>query len=156
MDVRAPRKVIPADPTLRRVTIVALVALALVGAIGIVFTASFTDHLRDLAERSPEQAARSAARAFKTITALMAVMPGTVGLYLAYVAVRAWQTGEFPPPGTRVLRDTVVTVGPRSRVWAIVGLVVAVLLLAGGIAVVVWSWRLAEHVVQASAGTVGY
>jgi len=150
------RKVIPADPALRRVTFAALVAVALLGAIGIAFTASFTSHLRDLAAHSPEEAAATAARALKTITALMAVLPVAIGAYLAYVAIRAWQTGEFPPPGTRVLRDTVVTVGPKSRVWATVGVIVAVLLLAGGITVVVWSWGLAERLAEASAGPLAY
>ena len=144
---------IQADRTLRTVTVIALAILSLLGGVAVAFTKSFTDRVRMLATESPEQAATMAAQAFKAITAVMGVIPLAVGLYLTYVSVRAWRTREFPPPGTRVLRDTVVTVGPKSRTWATIGLIVAVLLGAGGILIPVWGWRLADSLVQASTVT---
>jgi hypothetical protein len=145
--------VIQADRTLRTVTVIALAILSLLGGVAVAFTKSFTDRVRMLATESPEQAATMAADTFKAITAVMGVIPLAVGLYLTYVSVRAWRTGEFPPPGTRVLRDTVVTVGLKSRTWATIGLIVAVLLGAGGILIPVWGWRLADSLVQASTVT---
>ncbi len=144
------RKVIRADRTLRSVTVAAIAILSLLGAVAVAYTRSFTERLQTLATESPEQAATVAANAFKAITALMAVIPLSVGLYLAFVAVRAWQTGEFPPPGTRVLRDTVVTVGPRSRTWATIGFFIALLLVTGGILIPVWGWHVADSLVQAT------
>jgi len=144
------RKVIRADRTLRSVTVVAIAILSLLGVVAVAYTGSFTDRLQTLAAESPEQAATIAANAFKAITALMAVIPLAVGLYLTYVALQAWQAGEFPPPGTRVLRDTVVTVGPRSRTWATIGFIIALLLVTGGILIPVWGWRLANSLVEAS------
>lgn len=148
---RSQPKVIRADRTLRTVVALSLAMLSLLGAVAVVLTKSFTERVRTLAADSPEQAATMAADAFKAITAVMAVIPVAVGAYLTYVSVRAWETDEFPPPGTRVLRDTVVTVGAKSRTWAAIGLAIALLLVVGGIMIPVWGWQLADGLVQASA-----
>lgn len=145
-----PRKLIKADPTLRMVTVAALVAMSLLGGVAIAYTKSFTERLRMIAAESPERAASMAADAFKTTTALGAVIPLLVGAYLTLVSVRALRSHQFPPPGTRVLRDTVVTVGPKSRTWAKMGFLIAILLVAGGILILVWGWRLADSLVQSS------
>ena len=155
MRERPPRKLIKADRSLRVVAVAALAILSILGGAAIAYTKSFTDRVQMIATESPEQAAGMAAEAFRTITALMAVIPLAVGIYLTYVSVRTWRTGEFPPPGTRVLRDTIVTVGPKSRTWATIGFVVAVLLVAGGILMPVWGWRLADGLVRVSTMPVG-
>jgi hypothetical protein len=131
-----------------------LAVLSLLGGVAVAYTKSFTERVRTLAAESPEQAAALAADVFKAITALMGVIPLAVGFYLAYVSVRAWETGEFPPPGTRVLRDTVVTVGTKSRLWAAIGLAVALALIVGGMLIPMWGWQLSDSLVQASAQPV--
>ncbi len=143
-----PHKVIQADPTLRTLTLVALVIVTVVGAAGLVYTGAFLQRVRALATTSPDDAAFMVARTFKMVTVLMAVIPVLVGGYLAQVALRAWHHQEFPPPGTRVLRDTVVTVGPPSRRWSLLGLGVALLLLVGGAILPVLSWRAVDRLLD--------
>ena len=155
MPERPPRKLIKADRALRVVAVASLATLSILGGVAIAYTKAFTDRIRMMATESPEQAANVAGEAFKTITALMAVIPLAVGIYLTYVSVRTWRIGEFPPPGTRVLRDTIVTVGPKSRTWATIGLVVAVLLVVGGILIPVWGWRLADGLVHMGSVQAG-
>lgn len=138
-------KVIPADPTIRRLALIAIMVVTVTGAVGLIYTGAFLDRVRELAADNPQEAARLAARTFKVLTAFMAVIPIIIGAYLAQVAVRAWHHHEFPPPGTRVLRDTVVTVGPRSRHWALLALFVALLLVGSGVFLPIWSWQLTDR-----------
>jgi hypothetical protein len=133
----------------------ALIILLVLVAVAIPLAKSWTDHLQVVAGESPQQAAALAAVGLKMITALMGVLPLMVGAYLAYVSVKAWRTAEFPPPGTRVLRDTVVTAGSKSRVWAVVGGAVAFALIFGGVLSPLLGWRLAESLVQAASASPG-
>ena len=136
---------IPADPAMRRLSLLAIIVVTVTGIVGLVYTGEFLDRVQKLAADDPREAARLAARTFKVLTAFMAVIPIIIGAYLAQVAVRAWRHHEFPPPGTRVLRDTVVTVGPRSRRWALLALFVALLLVGGGVLLPIWSWQLTDR-----------
>ena len=140
-----PHRIIAADPTLRRMTLVAIVVVTVVGAAGLVYTGAFLERVQALASDDPEEAAQLAARTFKVLTVFMAVVPIIVGAYLGQVAVRAWHHAEFPPPGTRVLRDTIVTVGPRSRRWALLAFVIALLLVGSSIFLPLWSWQLTDR-----------
>lgn len=140
-----PPKLIPADPTMRRLTLLAILVITAIGAVGLVYTNAFLDRVKDLAGENPDAAAQLAARTFKLLTVFMAIVPIIVGLYLGFVAIRAWHHEEFPPPGTRVLRDTVVTVGPRSRQWALLAFFIALLLVGSGIFLPLWSWQLTDR-----------
>ncbi len=139
---RSGRKVIRADPTLRILTVVGVVLVLVGGIIAVGYTESFVREVRELARESPGQAAERVRAVLRALTVGVAVIPVAVGAYLTRVAVLALRSGEFPPPGTRVLRDTTVTTGPASRRWAVLGLVVAGLLVTGGIAVPVGVWQL--------------
>ena len=138
-------KVILADPTMRRLSLLAIIVVTVTGIVGLVYTGAFLDRVQKLAADDPREAARLAVRTFKVLTAFMAVIPIIIGAYLAQVAVRAWHHHEFPPPGTRVLRDTVVTVGPRSRHWALLALFVAFLLVGSGVFLPIWSWQVTDR-----------
>ena len=144
MNEQPERKVIRADPTLRMLTLAGVVVVVVAGVVALAFTESFLRDMTELARESPEVAAARVGFAFKLVALSAAVIPVAVGVYLARVAILAWRSGEFPPRGTRVLRDTVVTTGPRSLRWALLALLVALLLLLGGIGIPLVAWNLVE------------
>jgi hypothetical protein len=147
----AGRKIIRADSALRRLTLIGVVVVLLAGMIALVYTGSFLDDMKALARVSPSQAAARVGLVLKLVAIGAAVIPVAVGAYLARVAMLTWRSGEFPPPGTRVLRDTTVTTGPSSRRWAVFALLVAVILLVGGILVPLVTWTLVEGLLRGSA-----
>jgi hypothetical protein len=147
----AARNIIRADRTLRTVTLIGVAAVLLVGVIGLAYTESFLRDIKALAQESPSQAAAKVGLVLKVVTIGAAVIPVAVGTYLTRVAVLAWRNSEFPPPGTRVLRDTTVTTGPTSRRWALFALLVAVILVLGGIVLPLVTWNLVESLLHGSA-----
>lgn len=48
----------------------------------------------------------------------IALLPLAVALHAGWVALRSWQTGQWPPPGSLMLRDTPIRRGWRARVGA--------------------------------------
>jgi hypothetical protein len=140
----ADRKIIPADRTLRGLTLIGAVVVLLAGVVALVYTESFLQHMKALALDSPSQAAAKAGLVLKLVAIGAGVIPIAVGAYLGHVAMLTWRSSEFPPPGTRVLRETTVTTGPSSRRWAVFAFLVAVVLLLGGILVPLVTWNLVE------------
>ncbi len=108
-------------------------------------------NMEALAQESPSQAAARVGLVLKLVAIGAAAIPIAVGAYLTRVAMLTWRSSEFPPPGTRVLRDTAVTTGPRSRRWAVFAFLVAVILLLGGILVPLLTWNLVEGLLRGSA-----
>jgi hypothetical protein len=147
----AGRKIIRADRVLRRLTLIGVVVVLLAGMIALVYTGSFLDDMKALARVSPSQAAARVGLVLKLVAIGAGVIPVAVGAYLARVAMLTWRSGEFPPPGTRVLRDSTVTTGPSSRRWAVFAFLVAVILLVGGILVPLVTWTLVEGLLRGSA-----
>ena len=147
----AERKIIRADRALRTVTFIGVALVLLIGIIAVVSTEAFLRDMRVLSQESPSQAAAKVGLVLKVLTMGAAVIPVAVGAYLIRVAVLAWRSGEFPPPGTRVLRDTTVTTGPASRRWALFALVVAVILVLGGIVIPLVTWSVVESLLHGSA-----
>jgi hypothetical protein len=144
----AGRKVIRADRALRRLTLIGVAVVLLAGAIALVYTESFLHDMKVLARESPSQAAARVGLVLKLVAIGAAVIPIAVGAYLTRVAMLTWRSSEFPPPGTRVLRDTTVTTGPGSRRWAVFAFLVAVILLSGGLLVPLLTWNLLEGLLR--------
>ena len=155
MNEQAGRKIIPADRALRRLTLIGVALLVVAGVIAIAYTESFLDEMAALAQESPSQAAARVGLVLKLVAIGAAAIPIAVGAYLTRVAMLTWRSSEFPPPGTRVLRDTVVTTGPKSRRWAVFALLVAVILLLGGILVPLVTWNLVEGLLRSSVVSGG-
>ncbi len=151
----ADRKIIRADRVLRRLTLIGVALVLLAGVIAIVYTESFLHDMKALARESPSQAAAKVGLVLKLVAIGAAVIPISVGAYLSRVAMLTWRSSEFPPPGTRVLRDTTVTTGPRSRHWAVFAFLVAVILLLGGMLVPLLTWNLVEGLLRSSAVSDG-
>lgn len=155
LDEHVGRKIIRADTTLRTVTLIGVAVVLVLGAIALVYTESFLHDMKALAQESPSRAAARVGLVLKVLAVGMSVIPVAVGAYLSRVAVLTWRSGEFPPPGTRVLRDTTVTTGPSSRRWAMVAFLLAMVLLAGGILVPLVTWNLVESLLHSATGSGG-
>ncbi len=151
MNEPAERKIVRADRTLRTVTLIGVALVLLIGVIALVYAEAFLREMKVLAQESPSQAAAKVGLVLKVLTIGAAVIPVAVGAYLARVAVLTWWSSEFPPPGTRVLRDTTVTTGPTSRRWALFALLVAVILVLGGIVVPLVTWNAVDSLLHGSA-----
>ena len=132
-------------------TLVGVAVVLLAGVIAIVYSESFVHDMKVLARESPSQAAARVGLVLKLVAIGAAAIPIAVGAYLTRVAMLTWRSSEFPPPGTRVLRDTAVTTGPRSRRWAVFAFLVAAILLLGGILVPLLTWNLVEGLLRSSA-----
>ncbi len=109
------RKVVRADPRFRARLLVFLALTVVLGPIAIFQVQGHLEDLRLLGGTDPA-AAIAEARMMLLFIAYsgLPILLGT-GFYVGRMGFRARRTAEFPPPGTPVVRDTVVTTGPVAR-----------------------------------------
>src|SRR5262249_17697172 len=62
----------------------------------------------------------------------IALLTGLLAGIVSYLAVRVLKTGQYPPPGMRVMQDTKLRTGKEARGTAILALTLAALVLLGG------------------------
>jgi len=122
----ADAEILPADPRLRRELLLVVVLLALVGAV-------YFGYLMAEIERVGAAEAPDPGGLLQQLywmgTGLVAVVTAFL-IYLIVVAVRVFSSGQFPPPGARVLNDTPIRRGMRARAIAMFGVVLGLLALA--------------------------
>ena len=122
-------KILHPEPGARRRT---LRALMVVGAAGTAVVAWITARLQYLQSSPAPSSPVSGPGIGAVYEALIgsAVLAACVAAFAVLQrSVLALQSGEFPPPGTRVLHDTAVFTGPAARRLAAVGIVLGALLV---------------------------
>ena len=138
---------IPADRDHRKKVVIWAVLFALVGAFSVLALYATFMGLESLAEADPEKALQKLKKILTVITVLNAFASSLFAIYFTSVAARIIKSGQYPPPGMRVLRDTKLRTGKAAKWMAVPQILAAVLILATNIAM-----GLLQRVVEGMAG----
>ena len=122
----------------------------IVGVVAIVMLQRWLAEFRQLPIDNTKDLTKSLATAFDWCVGTASVTVVWFGLYLWRFGARVRAAMRFPPPDTRVIRDTVVLRGSpaRRRAALIQALAAALLLSTLGLAAVAWrlhsllAWRI--------------
>jgi len=138
MDVRQ------ADPGFRRLAIVVLIAGVCAGGVLIGAVDRYRDTLADWVRADSSRLAQRLELIFVAFTVLLVAPLVAVAAYLSSLGGRTVRAGEYPPPGSRVIRDTPIVRGGEAlaRGRTLQGL--AALLSAASVVIGLLLWRLAS------------
>jgi len=107
--------IIEADKKYRnRMLLVALI-LIIIGFFIIQCFQTLSNKLSALAEESPELAIQKAENSYKIIFFVMFVLSLILCIYLYRLGTSILKSGQFPPPGIKVIRDTKLETGKKAR-----------------------------------------
>ena len=143
-----PDEIIPADKKHRRLVLGWAVVVTLGGLVAIVLIHRL---VRVPPDPTPQQLSILSDRALRLVT-IIAWLSGAsfvgMGLWFLRLGYRINRSGRYPPPGTKVIKDTPVRTGPKAQRLA--RLALATGLVLGGVgSAASWSlWRLAVLVLQ--------
>jgi hypothetical protein len=133
-------RALPADPRLRTQAAGVAAATIVTGAFGIFLFSSWVEAARLL---PPAQAQQQLLRAFLWATGAGVLALMVLAAFLWRTGARTHRAGEYPPPGSRVLRETPVLEGEAALRRARILRMLAVLAALLAVAVVLLAWRLA-------------
>jgi hypothetical protein len=132
-----------ADPRTRRIAVIVVAIGALAGALLIAAMQSQLGALQSIAADNPALIKQNLGIITWALIAAVVVPVWAVNIYLWRLGSRIVMTGQFPPPGMKVLQDTPVLRDSAARkcgrLLQIVGAVTSVAALGMAIAL----WRLA-------------
>lgn len=135
-----PEPIVPVNSRLRKRALLWGIIVAVVGAGGLL---ALVVYLEDLAA-SPQVAPQPGYMRFLAEAGIMVPALSLAGL-LSYLALRIRRSGQYPPPGMQVLRDTTIRTGRAAQNAARICLLFAVVVVLCGIGMgLIMGWLLSE------------
>ena len=128
-------RIIRADRRLRAVVLAMTCVGAVAGAVAIASLQSRLQTIREMAPGDPQAALAQAAVLLRRLVLALAAGAVALGAYTLSIAARTLRSGIFPPPGTRVIRDTKQLTGDAARKRAYLGILISLLMVAAALIV---------------------
>ncbi|NUQ60936.1 MAG: hypothetical protein HUU20_00500 [Pirellulales bacterium] len=108
-------EVVRADPRLRRRAVLLVCLLALSGLAILWLLQARLGAIRELAETDLDRAISRAVGLIRVIASIAALSFLGMAVWFGRLSWQIQSTGQYPPPGTKVIRDTLVRTGHRAR-----------------------------------------
>ncbi len=135
------RQTQPPDPRARRNAVLLVIMLAVLGTIALIAMERFIDDLRELTREDPYLAIVRVNSAIKLLAVSIGLGLAGFAAWLARLSLQAHRTQRFPPPGTRVIRETRVLTGEAARARARLGFGLAAAVAVAGLGLAVYLWH---------------
>ncbi|MCU0959433.1 MAG: hypothetical protein MUF48_04950 [Pirellulaceae bacterium] len=143
------RELIPADRRARWMTLVLAVVVLLAGGVFAWWLRRYQMRLVELVAIDRPAALASAMRLFDALAWVCSVPLFVLAAWCAVLTGRIRRSGCFPPPGMRVLRDTVCRRGAAAQRIAYLAAAAGMFSLAAGVAMF-WMLRAAARIAFAN------
>ncbi len=140
--------VIPGDPALRRVAVMAWAAIAVIGAAVLWYVTGVLRHAQSIAAYDPRGAFLEVQRVVIPAVAVGVIAGVVLSVYCLITARRIFRSGRFPAPGARVLRTTPVHRGAAARRAGVAMVLISVVTLMATVSMPVFLRRVMQAVQQ--------
>lgn len=105
----------PADPRLRRRASLLTLLLLIAGTIALLVLHGYLGSMRELYGKDEDIAFARLIQVVRLAAIVSSICFLALGFWLWRLGRSVLRTGEFPPPGARLVKDTAVRTGPRAR-----------------------------------------
>jgi len=133
----------PADPRARRLAAIMLIVAFLAGALLLWGLDAGRPAMARWLREDPAETTAKARMLLLALAVVMAGPPVAAGAYLWRLGTRVADTQRFPPPGVRMVQDTVVLTGNDARRRGLIAQGLGLALVAAGCIMTLLLWRLA-------------
>jgi hypothetical protein len=134
--------IVPADKEFRKRFIIFLVLIVIVFAVTILSMKSYLDQMAQLTRENPDLAAKKAMFLLKWWMGLGSLPILGLAVYQILLARRVLKSGQFPPPGMKVVRDTKIKTGGKAKKVALSLIVLSSIIIVITLFLVYWPYAL--------------
>jgi low temperature requirement protein LtrA len=139
---------LPADKEFRKRFIIFLVLVVIVFAVAILSMKNYLDQMAPLTRENPDLGAKKVILLLKWWLGLGSLPILGLGLYQILLARRVLKSGQFPPPGMKVVRDTKIRTGNKAKKTAIALIVLSSIVIAITLFLVYWPYALEKKLLK--------
>ena len=108
-------EIIPVDKQFRRKMILFVVLFAITILMASFLIMSYVERIKVLSGQDPMLAVQKFVELVKMVLITNATILTLFALYVFFVILKSLKSGKFPPPGTKVIRETKVQKGWKSK-----------------------------------------
>lgn len=143
--------IVPADKEFRKRFVIFLVLIVIVFAVTILSMKSYLDQMAQLTRENPGLAAEKVIFLLKWWMGLGSLPILGFGVYQILLARRVLKSGQFPPPGMKVVRDTKIKTGGKAKKVAISLIVLSSVIIVITVFLVYWPYALEKRLLKKSS-----
>jgi hypothetical protein len=140
--------IVPADKEFRKRFIIFLGLIAIVFVVAILSMKNYLDQIAEQTRGNPDLAVEKVVVLLKWWLGLGSLPILGFGLYQILLARKVLKTGQFPPPGMKVVRDTKIRTGNKAKKAAISLIVLSSIIIAITIFLVYWPYALEKKLLK--------
>ena len=107
--------VVPADKELRKKFFIFILLVIIVAIITEHYIEDYLGQIEQLSPKDPGLAFKKSMFILKIALSLVSLLLLSMGVYSVLLARRVLKSGQYPPPGMRVIRDTRLRTGAQAR-----------------------------------------
>jgi hypothetical protein len=143
--------IVPADKEYRKRFIIFLVLIMIVFVVTILSMKSYLDQMAQLTRENPGLAAEKVIVLLKWWMGLGSLPILGLGVYQILLARRVLKSGQFPPPGMKVVRDTKIRTGGKAKKVAMSLIVLSSVIIVITVFLVYWPYALEKRLLKKSS-----
>ena len=125
MSGQSVEEMVRVGPGLCRKSLIMIAGGLLLGLLLLYYLQNYLSGLEDLAGEFPRQAVDRFLKVCRFVGVAIAIGFAAFGIYLFRISILTLRSGQFPPPGFRVIRDTRLLTGERATLRGKLGLIFA-------------------------------
>ncbi len=140
--------IIPADKKLRKKIILFLVLVTIALILSESYFEDYLDQIEQQSEKDPDLAFRKILFLFKLCVGVVSLLLLGMGGYLIHLARRTSKSGQYPPPGMKVIRDTGVRTGDKAKSITTLMMVSSAILILFAMLFLYFPWALEKFLAE--------
>jgi hypothetical protein len=140
--------IVPADKEYRKRFIIFLVLIVMVFVVTILSMKSYLDQMAQLRRENPDLAVEKVLVLLKWWMGLGSLPILGLAVYQILLARRVLKSGQFPPPGMKVVRDTKIRTGGKARKVACSLIVLSSIIVMITLLLVYWPYALEKKLLR--------
>jgi membrane protein implicated in regulation of membrane protease activity len=107
--------IVPADKNLRKKFFIFLGLSVIAVLIIVPYFNEYLEEIKQVFKENPEVAFKKSMFVLKATLSFVSLLLVMTGIYLIVLARRTLKSGQYPPPGMRVIRDTRLRTGTQAK-----------------------------------------
>jgi uncharacterized protein YpmB len=140
--------IVRADKEFRKRSIIFLVIIIIVFIVAILSMKSYLDQVAQLAQGNPDLAAKKVMFLLRWWLGLGSLPILGLAVYQILLAGRVLKSGQFPPPGMKLIRDTKIRTGRKAKKVALFLIVLSSIIIVITLFFVYWPYAFEKTILK--------
>ena len=140
--------VVPADKNLRKKFIIFFVLFTIAVILVVPYFNYYINQIKQKSKENPELAFKKSMFMLKLTLGIVSVLLLMTGVYFIILVRRTFESGQYPPPGMKVIRDTRLRTGTQDKRPGISLIILSCILIVLALFFLYWPYAFEKTILK--------